>query len=128
MRTQYLHWLSIHPTPRLVRIHHPSPAIPVDQSTPCDQTVLGCYHDYNLKAGGQRRTRLHVRSLDCLRTRRFSPVRREKGPFLLTRDMWTFTMNVPSNVPIPGFKFIFLSSLDPYFDTRALWGCVFCLH
>ena len=52
MRTQYLHWLSIHPTPRLVRIHHPSPAIPVDQSTPCDQTVLGYYHDYQPEGSG----------------------------------------------------------------------------
>ena len=52
MRTQYLHWLPIHPTPRLVRIHHPSPAIPVDQSTPCDQTVLGYYHDYQPEGSG----------------------------------------------------------------------------
>lgn len=101
-------------------IHYPSPAIPVDQSTLRGQAVLRCYRDYQPEGNGadleQNKTSDEIITLFST-SRSFSPLGREKGPFLPgrkegQRDIWTFTMIrlVHSNVPILGLRLLLFLS------------------
>ena len=69
-------------------IRYPSPVIPVDQSTLCGQAVLRCYCDYQPEGSGANleENNTSTEIITLFRTSRsFSPLGREKGPFLPAR-------------------------------------------